>query len=249
MMKTKHSKETIAILIDRFMAGDTTVDEEQVLGDYFRTARDLPEEWKAYKDMFSYFDDGMRERRPLLRVAWPVRSLLTAAAVVLVLFGLAVAGWNILSGEDQPRLSCNADVPAVSSARAPAAGMKSDAADSYNRLAAADAEKPAAEKSVGNSQPDKKKTGRQHRTVSEKPASGRTPAASSEKPVEKTPEMIYAREKAECLAAMEAVRRANNNDMMLQAYEAMMQEKSDYILVTDEDDNYKIVDRNTVIVL
>ncbi|MBO5187142.1 MAG: hypothetical protein J6B91_08875 [Prevotella sp.] len=249
MMKTKHSKETIAILIDRFMAGDTTVDEEQVLGDYFRTARDLPEEWKAYKDMFSYFDAGMCDRRPLLRIAWPVRSLLTAAAVVLVLLGVAVTGWNILSGEEQPRLSCNADVPAARSARAPAAGMKSDAADSYNRLAAADTEKPAAEKSFGNSHPDKKKTGRTHRTVSEKPISGRTPAASSEKPMEMTPGMIYAREKAECLAAMEAVRRANNNEMMLQAYEAMMQEKSDYILVTDEDDNYKIVDRNTVIVL
>lgn len=248
-MKTKHSKETIAILIDRFMAGDTTVDEEQVLGDYFRTVRDLPEEWKAYKDMFSYFDAGMCDRRPLLRIAWPVRSLLTAAAVVLVLLGVAVTGWNILSGEEQPRLSCNADVPAARYASAPAAGMKSDAADSYNRLAAADTEKPAAEKSFGNSHPDKKKTGRTHRTVSEKPISGRTPAASSEKPMEMTPGMIYAREKAECLAAMEAVRRANNNEMMLQAYEAMMQEKSDYILVTDEDDNYKIVDRNTVIVL
>ena len=61
--------------------------------------------------------------------------------------------------------------------------------------------------------------------------------------------MIYAREKAECLAAMEAVRRADNNEVMLQAYEAMMQRNANYILVTDEDDNYKIVARDAVIVL
>ncbi|GAY28137.1 hypothetical protein [Prevotella sp. MGM1] len=248
-MRTNHSKEYIAILIDRFMAGDTTVDEEQVLGDYFRTARDIPEEWKAYKDMFSYFDDGMRERRPPLRIAWPVRSLLTAAAVVLVLFGIAVAGWQFRFGEEQPRLSCNADVPAVSPGRAPTAGMESRETDLDNRLAVTGVEKPATEKSGGNPRMNKKNKAGQNRLTYEKPMSDRTPAASSEKPAEMTPEMIYAREKAECLAAMEAVRRADNNEVMLQAYEAMMQRNANYILVTDEDDNYKIVARDAVIVL
>lgn len=248
-MKTNHSKEYIAILIDRFMAGDTTVDEEQVLGDYFRTARDIPEEWKAYKDMFSYFDNGMRERRPPVRIAWQVRSLLTAAAVVLVLFGLVVTGWQFRSGEEQTRLSCNADVPAVSPDHAPTAGMGPRETDLDNRLAVTGVEKLATEKSGGNPRMNKKNKAGHNRMTSEKPTSARPPASSSEKPVEMPPEMIYAREKAECLAAMEAVRQADNNKVMLQAYEAMMQRNANYILVTDEDDNYKIVDRDAVIVL
>ncbi len=231
------------------MAGDTTVDEEQVLGDYFRTARDIPEEWKAYKDMFSYFDNGMRERRPPVRIAWQVRSLLTAAAVVLVLFGLVVTGWQFRSGEEQPRLSCNADVPAVSPDHAPTAGMGPRETDLDNRLAVTGVEKLATEKSGGNPRMNKKNKAGHNRMTSEKPTSARPPASSSEKPVEMPPEMIYAREKAECLAAMEAVRQADNNKVMLQAYEAMMQRNANYILVTDEDDNYKIVDRDAVIVL
>ena len=46
-------------LIDKYMNGQTTVDEEQLIARYFRTATDVPDTLKPYRDMFAYFDDGM----------------------------------------------------------------------------------------------------------------------------------------------------------------------------------------------
>ena len=46
-------------LIDRYMNGQTTVDEEQLIARYFRSATDVPDSLKPYRDMFAYFDDGM----------------------------------------------------------------------------------------------------------------------------------------------------------------------------------------------
>lgn len=46
-------------LIDKYMNGQTTVDEEQLIARYFRTATDVPDSLKPYRDMFTYFDEGM----------------------------------------------------------------------------------------------------------------------------------------------------------------------------------------------
>lgn len=46
-------------LIDRYMNGQTTVDEEQLIARYFRSATDLPDDLQPYRDMYSYFDEGM----------------------------------------------------------------------------------------------------------------------------------------------------------------------------------------------
>lgn len=46
-------------LIDKYINGQTTVDEEQLIVRYFRNATDVPDSLKPYRDMFAYFDDGM----------------------------------------------------------------------------------------------------------------------------------------------------------------------------------------------
>lgn len=46
-------------LIDKYMNGQTTVDEEQLIARYFRNATDVPDSLKPYRDMFAYFDEGM----------------------------------------------------------------------------------------------------------------------------------------------------------------------------------------------
>lgn len=48
-------------LIDEFMEGRTSLEEEQLLGEYFRTERNIPEELKPYREMFAYFDRGMTD--------------------------------------------------------------------------------------------------------------------------------------------------------------------------------------------
>lgn len=59
-MKQK-STHYIAELLERFMNGATTVEEEQQLGEFFRTTEHIPQEWQDYKTMFAYFDNGMKE--------------------------------------------------------------------------------------------------------------------------------------------------------------------------------------------
>ncbi len=54
----RYSQQQIEALLDKFMDGQTTVEEEALLADYFRT-HDVPAEWEDYRDMFSYFDRGM----------------------------------------------------------------------------------------------------------------------------------------------------------------------------------------------
>ena len=54
----RYSQQQIEALLDKFMDGQTTVEEEAQLADYFRT-HDVPAEWEDYRDMFGYFDRGM----------------------------------------------------------------------------------------------------------------------------------------------------------------------------------------------
>lgn len=54
----RYSQYQIKALLDKFMDGQTTVEEEAQLADYFRHG-DVPAEWEDYRLMFSYFDRGM----------------------------------------------------------------------------------------------------------------------------------------------------------------------------------------------
>ena len=54
----RYSHQQIEALLDKFMDGQTTVEEEALLADYFRSA-DVPAEWEDYRVMFDYFDHGM----------------------------------------------------------------------------------------------------------------------------------------------------------------------------------------------
>lgn len=56
-MKNQYDKQEIAQLLNKFMAGETSLAEEQVLAQYFRT-HEVDEEWMEYKEMFTLFDNG-----------------------------------------------------------------------------------------------------------------------------------------------------------------------------------------------
>lgn len=51
----KHTKENIKELLERFLNGQTTETEEQILADFFRDVDTVPEEWQAYKDISDSF--------------------------------------------------------------------------------------------------------------------------------------------------------------------------------------------------
>lgn len=56
-MKRQYDKKEITQLLNKFMAGETSLAEEQELAQYFRTHK-VGEEWAEFKDMFTLFDNG-----------------------------------------------------------------------------------------------------------------------------------------------------------------------------------------------
>ena len=56
-MNRQYDKQEIAQLLSKFMAGETSLAEEQELAQYFRT-QEVDEEWTEYKEMFALFDNG-----------------------------------------------------------------------------------------------------------------------------------------------------------------------------------------------
>ena len=53
------NEKDIRLLLDRFMAGETSLEEETLLGEWFRQHSDVSDDLKEYQLMFGYFDEGM----------------------------------------------------------------------------------------------------------------------------------------------------------------------------------------------
>lgn len=111
-------------LLARFMDGQTSEAEEGILADYFRSAKEVPEEWKAYQTMFASFDsdafdftdkeldemclhvddDGYGDVVGRSRSRFFVRWRLGAAAAVLLLGVMGAAIYVISSRYSQPNV-------------------------------------------------------------------------------------------------------------------------------------------------
>lgn len=90
----RYSQQQIQDLLDKFMNGLTSLEEEAALGDYFRT-HEVPQEWEDYRLMFGYFDRGMEgdlvpmeESRPPLtqlmgRRWWGIAAAACITAVIV----------------------------------------------------------------------------------------------------------------------------------------------------------------------
>lgn len=105
----------IRILIDKFIDGTSSLEEERILADYFRQEKDIPSELEPYRNMFAYFDSGMADetllkgdddfedidsssverKRGSLTVY--LRRILYVAASVAVLF---IVAYNIIGGDE-----------------------------------------------------------------------------------------------------------------------------------------------------
>lgn len=98
------NEEKIQLLLNRFMAGKTSIDEEQTLAQYFREGN-IKAEWADYKAMFDYFDAGMpldNQQQPLLAnnekrlkrrkktIRYALIAALSAAALIALLFTIAL---------------------------------------------------------------------------------------------------------------------------------------------------------------
>lgn len=91
-----YSQHQIEELLNKFMEGNTTIEEESLLSEYFSTASHIPAEWADYKAMFGYLDRGLEgdllpeSASPTHRKWLWLTSISAAAAVVALFFGLKV---------------------------------------------------------------------------------------------------------------------------------------------------------------
>ena len=94
-------EKDIRLLLDRFMAGETSLEEETMLGEWFRLHPDVSDDLKDYQLMFGYFDEGMpldHEAEEHVENAHPktkarMRRLwlpLSLAASIALLIGFAI---------------------------------------------------------------------------------------------------------------------------------------------------------------
>ena len=118
-------------LLDRFMAGETSEQEERLLTDYFCTRTDIPEAWAAYAVMFRGFWQSVAREVPLGRSRH--RWWMAAAAVVLVLLGL---WWYMPERESQPETVAKTETPA------PKPTVKPATEEAIQQEAIAEAPKP-----------------------------------------------------------------------------------------------------------
>ena len=104
-MKKTYNKQEIAQLLDKFMAGETSLNEEQMLATYFRT-HEVDEEWKEYKEMFALFDSGQVDIERPTQTRLPLRWLMTGiAASIMLLIGFSLLMKEGKTNEDLPEIA------------------------------------------------------------------------------------------------------------------------------------------------
>ena len=91
MKKDKlHTKEEVERLLQKFMDGTTTLEEETLLGDFFRT-HEVTGEWATYKEMFAMFDAGkVIVETPRRRTLWWRWAGIAAAIILLIALGIVL---------------------------------------------------------------------------------------------------------------------------------------------------------------
>ena len=89
-----YDKQYIEQLLNRFLEGESTIAEEEILARYFAT-HTVDSNWEPYKQMFAYFESGMSaEDAPgaastnIVRVNW--RKVMGIAASVAIMLGIGV---------------------------------------------------------------------------------------------------------------------------------------------------------------
>ena len=242
-MKPIDNQKYIARLLDRFLQGDSTLEEEQILADYFRSAADLPAEWEDFRTMFRYFDQGMEHigyaqqkevASGLLSASpavghRPFRWWLTAAASLLILVGMAVSFHHFRHEKPaQVTMTHVRQQPIARKANRPSApiatpdesqGRKTEVVESRIQL-------------PGDVSHERKTNNKLQRAVVQIPAEGR----AAEHPISSEPTADLSFEELR-----EAQRLAIHNDVVEAVYELLPDDGSLLHLATDENGAYAII--------
>ena len=146
----QYTKEHIAQLLDRYMDGTSTLDEEDILGQYFK-GDNIPEEWACYQEMFSEIEAMKPEaeaEQPVVaaestrgRRRWMIWSVAAAAAVAGLIY-LAAPG-NKADFQPSAPLTAQADTTAVHQSVEPVIQLQPETVGTDSLTAPKTAVKPA----------------------------------------------------------------------------------------------------------
>ena len=88
----QYTKEYIAKLLDKYMDGTSSLEEEDILVRYFR-GKDVPQEWEDYRQMFQEIE-AMKPRPKTHRrwIGWSVAAAAIVAGVIYLVIPSQQAG-------------------------------------------------------------------------------------------------------------------------------------------------------------
>ncbi len=102
---TQMTTQEVERLLQRFMDGTSTLEEEAQLAEFFRT-HEVTGEWTAYKEMFALFDEGKVEVEEKQKsTAWWKYAGIAAAIILLLGLGFYFNSRN----DEKPHLIAQAD--------------------------------------------------------------------------------------------------------------------------------------------
>lgn len=101
-----YTKEVIEKLLQKYMDGTSTLDEEAILAQYFQ-GKNIPEEWLCYQQMFQEIE--AMKPQPKARRRWAVWGIAAAAVVAGVMY-LAVPPQKV---QQEPNLPLTAQVDTI----------------------------------------------------------------------------------------------------------------------------------------
>ena len=78
---TRYTKEYIAKLLDKYMDGTSTLEEEDILAAYFR-GQDIPQEWADYQQLFQEIE--AMKPQPKVKKRWIGWNVAASVAVLFI---------------------------------------------------------------------------------------------------------------------------------------------------------------------
>ncbi len=118
----KYEEAHIEDMLRRFMKGETTLEEERRLADYFASAPSVPHRWRVFAVLFTGIDGGALEsagpaqpvEKPGRRRVWlKVAGVAGVAAVLCLCYVLGSVAWHA----DEPAIDANAAIATATAER------------------------------------------------------------------------------------------------------------------------------------
>lgn len=80
-----YTKEYIGQLLERYMDGTSTLEEEDIIADYLK-GDDVPQEWEVYRELFQEIEDMQPAKTTRRNKRWVVWGIAAAIVIAFVAF-------------------------------------------------------------------------------------------------------------------------------------------------------------------